>query len=354
MHSASASAPLTLEELAALSDEIAALARAGVPLDRGLRALARDMPGRLSAIASDAGQRLASGASLDRIVADLGTTLPPAYQTVIAVGLRAGRLPAALEGISHTARVISQLRRSVGLALLYPLVVLSMSWVLGLFVLTRIAPLMLSMLEEFDVNIATIQATLDPLIRSAIGWGPLIPLILAAWLGRVWYRSGRVAGGMELHPILGLGAVGTLIRLQRASRRASLARLLALLIEHDVPLPEAIELASGAVGSKTIAQSGKDISQRLRRGETIREPPAGFPPFLLWSLVSGDSQPRVVRTLTRAADVYRDEVTRRSQWLTFYVPLLLTITVCGSIVFMYAMLTLGPWIAIMRRLSEPM
>ena len=95
---------LTLEQLAALSDEIAALSRAGVPLDRGLKELARELPGRLGRVAGSVGDQLTLGQPLAQIVADLGALLPPAYQTVIAAGLRAGRLPAALEGVSRSAR----------------------------------------------------------------------------------------------------------------------------------------------------------------------------------------------------------------------------------------------------------
>ena len=44
---------LSLDNLIALSDEIAALARAGVPLERGLAELGREMPGRLGRFAAE-------------------------------------------------------------------------------------------------------------------------------------------------------------------------------------------------------------------------------------------------------------------------------------------------------------
>jgi general secretion pathway protein F len=346
--------PITLDQLAALSDEIAALARAGVPLDRGLRELARDMPGRLGRLADELGTRLQSGQPLDRAVADrLSSSLPPAYRAVIAAGLRAGRLPAALEGVSRTARLIGQLRRTVGLSLIYPLVVLSLTWLLGLFVLIKIAPLTVHMLKEFKVTSAPLDAALAEIIRTASWWGPLIPLLAGAWLAFVWYRSGRVAAGVELHPSFAFGAVGTLARMQCASRYASLSELLALLLHSGVSIPEAVELASAAVGSPKLAAGGKDLAHRLSRGETIRQSPPGFPPLLAWMIAGGHSQPKLCQSLLRTAEVYREEVVRRSQWLTLYVPLILTIAICGGIVFIYAILTLGPWIAIMRRVAEP-
>jgi len=348
-----AARPVTLDQLAALSDEIGALARAGVPLDRGLRELASDMPGRLGSIAADMSRRLADGRSLSQVVEEFGAALPPAYKSVVAAGVRSGRLPAAMEGIAQTARRINQLRLSLYLSLLYPLAVLAVTWFLGVFVLMKIGPVLSRMLVEFDVTGPWIVEMYDAGARHAQWLGPLLPLAFAAWLAWAWYRSGLIAEGKELHPLLTFGAVGTLARLQRASRLASLSDLLSLLVAHSVPLPEAVELASEAVGSATLAKSGKELAGQLQRGQPIMQAPAGFPPLLSWTLASGQSQPRLVRALARSADVYREEIARHSQWLAFYVPMVVTILICGGIVMIYAALTLGPWMALMRRIAEP-
>src|SRR5438552_1079911 len=113
--------PVTLEQLTALSDEIGALARAGVPLDRGLRELSLEMPGRLGRLAGEMSRRLEAGTALEQVIGDLGSTLPPAYRCVIAAGVRAGRLPAVLERISQTAARVGPLRSSILLSQLFVL-----------------------------------------------------------------------------------------------------------------------------------------------------------------------------------------------------------------------------------------
>ena len=351
---ASLVAPLTLDQLAALSDEIAALARAGVPLDRGLRDLARDLPGRLRPLLDSLGQRLESGQPLDLAIADqLGRSLPPAYGAVLTAGIRAGRLPAALEEVSRTARMVSELRQAVGLSLCYPLVVLSLTWMLGLFVIITISPMMSNMLVEFAVTPAWIPAVAEKAVRVAPIFGVLVPVLFAGWLIWTWRRSGQVAKGAELHPLFSVGAVGMLSRMRRASRHSSLARLLVLMIENGVPLPESIELASAALGSKSLATGGRELARKMRGGEIIENVPAGFPPLLAWMLASGHSPQQLSKSLTRTAEIYQEEVTRRGQWLTFYVPAVLSIVICGGVVFLYALLTLGPWVLLMRRLTQP-
>jgi general secretion pathway protein F len=345
--------PLTLDQLAAISDEIAALARAGVPLDRGLHELAREMPGRLGTMAEEISQRLAEGRPLDHIVDDLGARLPAAYRHVLIAGLKAGRLPVALESVARTARRVSELRRSIGLALVYPLVVLSLTWLLGLFVMVKVAPVMVRMLTEFDVTSESVELIFNRLVQTLPWWGVLVPLTFAVYLAWAWVRSGRATTGTELHPLLSIGALGTLARMQRASRYASLTELIGLLVANDVPLPQAVELASAAVGSSRIAAGGKELAQRLARGEPVHDAPPGFPPLVAWMIAAGHSQPQLLRSLSRTAEVYRDEVARRSQWLAFYAPLVLTIVFAGGFVCIYAALTLGPWLAIMRRLTLP-
>ncbi len=345
--------PVTLDQLAALSDEIGALTRAGVPLDRGLRALALDMPGQLGKLADQIGRRLQAGSSLAQVVEELGTSLPPAYRAVVVAGMRAGNLPAAMQDISRTARRISLLRGSIFLALVYPLIVLLLTWILGTAVLFKVGPVLAEMLREFDVDPPWIADWYESVARRMDWIGFAVPLLFVAWLVWSWYRSGRIAQGMELRPWLSFGAVGTLARIQRASRLASLADMLSLLVGHSVPLPDAVELASNAVGSPALARGGQKLAEQLRRGQVIQQPPTGFPPLLAWTIAGGQGGQELSNTLARSASIYRDEAARRSQWLSLYVSLIMTLVVCGGAVVVYGLLTLGPWIMIMRRLTLP-
>lgn len=345
--------PITLDQLVALSDEIAALARAGVPLDRGLLDLADDLPGRLGRLAAEMGGRLEQGQTLERVVAEVASTLPPAYRTVIAAGQRAGRLPLALEEVARTARRISQLRRSLGLAVIYPLIVLCVAWILLTFVLLKITPVMLRMMDDVGLAHGTVGVLL-PWPRTSAEWlGPLAGVGLLIWGAWIWYRSGRVARGVELSPWLSFGAISTLVRMQRAGRIASLSELLALLVSHETPLPEAVELAGAAVGSPKMERGGRELAEQLRRGEALARPPAGFPPLVAWTLTSSASPGQLARALRRVADVHRDELTRSGQWLSLYVPLVLTLGVGGTVVLAYALVTLLPWFLILYRLAEP-
>ena len=342
--------PVTFDQLIALSDEIAALSRAGVPLGRGLLELGHDLPGRLGALATDIGKRLEAGENLNDILAR--SHFPPAYRAVIEAGLRVGRLPAALEDVSRSARRINQLRMSIGAALVYPLIVVALVWGLFWFTIAKTGPVLVQMLEDVGFKLPAARWTLTMFAETALWWQIVVPVLLGLWILTIWHRSGLIARGSQLHPMLAWGALGTLRKMHRAGRMGALTDLLAMLVSHDVPLDEAVELATAGVGTPEIEQGGQEIARRIRAGEISSEAPAGFPPTLVWTLTSGASRDQLTSALRRSAQVYRDDMQRRAQWLNLYIPVITTVIVGGLAVVLYAAISLGPWIVIMHQLSK--
>src|SRR5262245_6985582 len=96
--------PISLDDLIALNDEIAALARAGLPLERGLREVGRDVSGGLSRAMLSLAERMGQGATLPEALAADRDKFPPIYRAVVEAGVRAGRLPAALESLAAFVR----------------------------------------------------------------------------------------------------------------------------------------------------------------------------------------------------------------------------------------------------------
>ena len=127
---------MTIDGLLALNDEIAALVRAGVPLEQGLADLGADMPGRLGKAAVALAERTARGESLDQALADQAVAISPTYRAVVQAGVRAGRLPAALEAIAASAHRTAETQRAAVVAVSYPLLVFAVVWV-GLAIFSR-------------------------------------------------------------------------------------------------------------------------------------------------------------------------------------------------------------------------
>src|SRR5256885_6967362 len=83
---------LSSQDAAQLSEQIAGLTRAGLPLAPGLRALAEEMPaGRLRRMLGAVSRSLTQGASLDEAIAAQGGALPAHLRGLVLAGERTGR-----------------------------------------------------------------------------------------------------------------------------------------------------------------------------------------------------------------------------------------------------------------------
>jgi type II secretory pathway component PulF len=342
---------ISLDQLIALSDEVAALVRAGVPLERGLVELAEDLPGRLGKVAASLGQRLEAGESLSAVMSSQGVGLPPEYCAVLEAGLRSGHLAVAVEGIASSMRRVADYRRLVGAALLYPLIVMCVAYVLFVFIATSWTPKMIAVLEQLDVHANVLWRNVAMLGFNAPLWAPWLPLIALVALAVWWYRSGRATSGGAGTWLDGIPTLG---HMRRAGRLATFADVLALLVEHQVPLDEAVVLSAEASGDGKLLTAARELARRIESGQSAAapsQPPAGFPPLLGWMIVNARHQTDLQAALKQTAAAYRDRALRMADWLTVYLPIWLTVVVGGSTVALLAVLILGPWFNVLYQLS---
>jgi general secretion pathway protein F len=181
---------ISLGHLIALNDEMAALTRAGLPLGRGLRDVGRDLTGRLSAAMLRLSARLEQGESLSEALAADPHAFPPIYRAVVEAGQRAGRLPAALESLAGFVRSYDDVRRTIGLAFWYPMIVLVLAYALFVLMVTQMVPRFLLTFQSLEIRVPSSVRLLAAAGETASVWGPIFPLLLAilalwwAWTGR--------------------------------------------------------------------------------------------------------------------------------------------------------------------------
>ena len=350
-----AAAPaITLEQLIALNDEIAALVRAGVPLEGGLAALGADLPGRLGRATAMLAERIERGESLSQALAQHAQSFPPVYRAVVEAGLRSGHLPVALEGLAGAGRRLAEARRAVGAAFVYPLIVFLVAW--GLFVLftTKIAPIVAPAFRSFDTPGSGLLAALARWGESAQTWGVAVPVVLVLVAGAWWLATARPALVQSRWSGLLMGWVPWTRRMLRSLRTATLAEVLALLVEHDVPLDEALELAGAASGDARTVRATRGLADAVRRGEPLSGAAGGiaaFPPLLRWLMCAGARRGTLVAALRHAAETYRSRALRQADMIRLMLPLVLTVVIGGAVVVAYALLLLGPWFSLLYRLA---
>jgi len=345
---------ISLEQWIALNDEITGLVRADVPLERALGEIGGDLPGRLGRITRAVAERMAQGRSLDEALADEPERFPPVYRAVVLAGLRSGRLAGALESVSRTARRLAETRRLVAGSFLYPLIVLLVAWVLFVFFIMRICPVLLGLMNEYDVLGRGLLGRMAAWGDSAAYWGPFGPILIvaAAWIW--WSRSARASLVQPRSACVWLGWLPWLGPMLRAHRVAAFAEILALLVENDAPLPESVVLAAEAAGDRRMIRAAGEVSEALKRGEPWdgrTRADRAFPPMLRWLMTTGQRRGALLPALRHAADTYQRRARRYADSATIFLPVVITAVVAGGAVLMYAILLFAPWTLAIQHLS---
>jgi type II secretory pathway component PulF len=280
--------------------------------------------------------------------------------------MRAGHLPAALEGLSQSIRRAADTRRSIAAALIYPFIVVAIACGFLTFSLTKLVPTLFHAYKDLVSRADPVLDQVEVVARYAHTWGPWVPEVLLVAMLVWWYRSGRalrVMSGRDrgdearyLFGRRGSRRLSSIAQALRDGRMATFADLLRLMYAHRVPLPEALVLAADASGDQALSRGTRQIAGRLEAGEILKsrsDLPAGFPPLLGWSLLTGAGQEGISRALAASAEMYRQRSERTVQWSTTYLPILLTAVIGGGAVLLHALLIFLPFTRMLYQLGLP-
>jgi general secretion pathway protein F len=346
---------VSIEQLVALNDEIASLVRGGMPLELGLDELGQDATGGLKQITQALTARMQNGASLAEALEGEQQRLPPTYRTVVTAGLRAGRLPAALEAVSNYARELIDLRRQISLALLYPIIVVALAYVLFVVFVGHMVERFRETYEVFGIRVPWLLSQASQVTEWAMQWWwvfPLFLLVLVLW----WMAS----GGAHVLSFRGitqpLAWIPFVDAISRHYRRANFAELLAMMIEQQVPLNEALRLAAEATGDARLNWSGRQLAEAIERGDAAlggQKHRFGLPPFLYWVLSCGQTGPELVRLLRHAASISRRKALDLSRWFRTLFPIVTAIVIGGGVTALYALSLFGPLVQFWTDLGIP-
>jgi len=346
---------ITIEQLIALNDEIAALVHAGIPLERGLRVAGRDLRGRLGRITTALATRLGRGESLVEALAGEGQSIPTLYRAVVEAGARSGRLPVALEGLSRYVRGYSEARSAIGLALWYPLLVLCLAYGLFVGLVTVVVPRFVQSFDSLRLTAPAPLRWLEWIGNTAHYWWPAGP-ILVVLLGIAWVGSGK-AVRFQSRGWSWLRFLPWMNSLLNDYETANFAELLALLLEHHVAYPRALLLAAESTGNPRLVAGARQLAEAVTRGEPVKAALASTDrrsilPMLRWVLASGQEQGSLVTALHNLTDLYRKRARYQAEKLYVLLPVVLLIAIGASATLLYGLALFIPVIDMLYQLAS--
>ena len=333
--------PAALAELAALGEEAAAFAAAGVPLELGLGG------GPAGGLSDRIARRLQEGRSLTEAWESERGPLPAAMGAVLASGVRSGNPGPALARVADHARLVAGLRADLAAALVGPLAALAVAVALAAWVLPRAAGPLAGVLRQVGADVPVSVDAFARLRELHPAWlllAPALAVLLAA-------LAAKVTGGRALGWLPGVAKV------RRELRWSGFAHLLSLLTTAGVPLGEALRLAAGAAGS-----AGKNLTaaaDRLDRGEDraavflpAEKKSAPAPPLTAWALGKAGAK-ELPAVLAEASAVHARRARAAAGWCAAAWPLLATAVLGGGVLAVYTLGVAGPAAELIEALTRP-
>ena len=347
---------ITTDQLIALSDQLRALVRCGVPLEPSLVHLSKDLSGDEGRIVAELAEDGKTGKSLEDWLESKASQLPAIFRAIVRAGIRAGRLDAALQGFVATVRRAADLRRTVGMALLYPLLVVVLVSLLASTILQRLAQQYQSLQQSGAIADDSLVTRIIPVLQFLGNWvwviAPLALVISLIW----WLQTRRAALLQPARYVRWMGWLPGVGRMLRSGRLSTFSDVLGLLIQNDVPLDEALTLAADASGDRATQSEAEALSKQIQQGGRMvfeRKQNTAISPLIRWLLSYQTDRNQLASALHSHAQAERRHAEYLSQWLRVQAPVILTLAVGGTATLLYALSVLGPWYGLLHEFARP-
>lgn len=336
-----------MDDVQQLCTEIRTLTAARLPLEKHLAVAGRGHGRRITAVCQDISDRLQKGESVEQIVSDHQPGSSRMLAATLAAGVRSGDLNASVELLGDLAGDLVSLRNQLTRAMAYPLLICVIAGGLFLFSVRLF-------LQRIFLLLVDVGADLSPIVWQLAAlderhpewpWYASVVLLLAMLLWLLSVRSGRMAFRGPERLLLVIPGIQSLIR---DLQFYTLTRMTGLLIERQLPLPDALLLAGGCVGDGRLEAACSREAARIRQGASAEAPvgrwrPGRLPPLLQASVShEAHSDRQLCDRLLGVAMHYQRRMGLNLAWLQHVIPGAMLVLFGGGAVFIYSISLIWP------------
>ncbi len=315
--------------------QLSILLSSGVPLLDALQTLASEKRLGYGNMIVTLKERVAGGASLSRAMEDFHNYFPEYFTNMVHAGEQSGNLDDVLHRLAQYLENYAAIRARVRSALVYPVFMVGVSFVIMSFLFTFVIPKILKMFTDTQSTLPFLTEVLVLIshIFTEFWWAMLIICAAATLLCRKFViKHRRFADRMILK------LPGNIIQ---ALYYARFARTLSLLINGGLPMIASLRLAAKSIGNKELETAVLNAEVRIAEGQNISSALQMFPPTFIQLIATGEKTGKLDMTLGRAAEAYEEEFKRNVESLiSIFEPLL--IIIMGFVVGFIVIATLLP------------
>jgi general secretion pathway protein F len=279
------------------------LLHSGLPLEESLQAVAEqtEKP-RVQRIILGVRSKVVEGHPLADGLRDFPQAFPEIYRATVSAGEQSGKLDQVLERLSDYTESRQVMGQQVSNALVYPIVLMVLSFAIVSFLLAYVVPQVVAVFESGhqELPVATrILIGMSDLIRHYWFYG-LIAAAAGIWVFLRWLKAPEARMKFDRF-LLRVPLAGKLIR---GLNTARFSRTFSILTASAVPVLEALRISAEVVNNLPMKNAVEEAASRVREGAPIGKSLAArklFPPMMIHLISSGESSGELEKMLERAA-----------------------------------------------------
>ena len=287
-----------------LTRQLATLVRAGLPLEESLLAVSQqtEKP-RVQSILLGVRSKVMEGHTLADGLAEFPRVFPEIYRATVSAGEQSGHLDAVLERLAEYTESREEIRQKILAALLYPIVLTVMCFIIVSALLVFVVPKVVSVFEASKAQLPLITRMLIGTSHFLRNNGLWLVLVAAAAVWTFRRRLRDPQARRRFHRLLlHLPLAGKLVR---GFNTARFTRTFSILSASAVPVLDALRISGEVVTSLPMRDAVLDAAARVREGAPIGRSLAAsrlFPPMTVHLISSGESSGELESMLAQAAD----------------------------------------------------
>jgi type IV pilus assembly protein PilC len=333
-----------LADLVIFTRQLSTMISAGVPLARSLAALEGDSSNPyMREVLAGVTKSVEGGTPLGDALAKYPNVFSEVYVNMVRAGEEGGILDDILKRLATQVEQDSSIRKKIKSAMMYPLVILTVTVIaffgIMLFIVPKLGGILTSLggphaklpvytqvllnfsnfcknptiVNHIPLYKPIISAIPIHIVRSALlGIPNLIVLLIIGCIITIYVlRYIRTpAGKYKFHALLLRTPVVKTIILKVAIARFS--RTFASLMTSGVSVLDALDVTGAALGNKVIEAELVAAAKEVKNGKQLSEPLSHskhFPPIVAQMLMVGEETGQIDTVLVKIADFYEEEVT---------------------------------------------
>ena len=298
-------------DLLALTQMLATLFEAGLPLDRALSILEElAVTPRVKTIVTDLLHSVRGGSSLSEALAKHHPRpFSRLYINMVRAGEKGGVLEVSLRRLAEFLEARAAFNEAVVSALAYPLVITSVGAAAIIFLMTFVIPRFATIFEDLGQAIplpTQILMAVSAALQSYWWVGAVLVLAgVLAW--RMWTGTpqGRASWDQSL---LRLPILGPLVLKVETAR---FARTLGTMLKSGVPVLGAMAVVGDMMSNQAVGSAVGRVADGVKRGGTIAagmQEHTAFPALAVHMVRVGEETGRLEEMLLKVADTFETDV----------------------------------------------